>query len=437
VLGTGGDKTYDGTNTVGGSFVLGNDRITNDVVTQTGTSMYTNVNAGNRTISTTGITLGGADAANYTLASSVATNGATISLAALDITATDQTKTYGSDVLGTTGFTSSGLQNGETIGGVTLSAVDINGLGVSSSGNHRVGIWGILGSAATGGTFNAANYGITYATTGRLTITPRALTVSSSGGDKTYDATTAVVGSYALSNDRIAGDVVTQTAVRAYTNGDVGTRTISTTGISISGADAANYLLGTTSLSHTATISPRALTVVTVNQSATAGSAAPVFTGSNNLLASDAALISWLYAPLGSPTTVGSYSILATAVDAYNRLANYVRSNSYGLYTITPPTTLPTTVTKVSQGVFTAPIPVFIPVVANDRLYTIKVAFDLEQLDDRVNTPPVRFTGEGGWTYPTRQPGTQTSISPLSMNAMQLFDDRRHSTQNDQNYSYY
>jgi hypothetical protein len=49
----------------------------------------------------------------------------------------------------------------------------------------------------------------------------------------------------------------------------------------------------------------------------------------------------------------------------------------------------------------------------------------------------VRFTGEGGWTYPTRQPGTQTSISPLSMNAVQLFDDRRHSTQNDQNYSYY
>src|ERR1019366_10009454 len=79
---------------------------------------------------------------------------------ALAITANPQSKTYGATVTfgsGRTAFTSSGLQNSETIGTVTLAC---------SGGTAAAAVSGspyaITPSAATGGTFTAANYTITY-----------------------------------------------------------------------------------------------------------------------------------------------------------------------------------------------------------------------------------------------------------------------------------
>src|SRR5206468_12686710 len=62
-----------------------------------------------------------------------------------------QTKTYGA---GSTAFSSSGLQNSETVASVTLSST---GAGATAG----AGIYPIAATAATGGTFNAANYTIT------------------------------------------------------------------------------------------------------------------------------------------------------------------------------------------------------------------------------------------------------------------------------------
>src|ERR1019366_796925 len=66
---------------------------------------------------------------------------------------------------GSTNFSSGGLQNSDTIGSVTL-AVSANG----GATNAPVGSYTITPSAATGGTFSAANYNITY-NTGILTVT--------------------------------------------------------------------------------------------------------------------------------------------------------------------------------------------------------------------------------------------------------------------------
>jgi hypothetical protein len=88
--------------------------------------------------------------------------------AALTITANPQTKAYGTPLTfggGSTNFTASGLQNGETVGTVTL-AVSGNG----GATNAPAGTYTITPSAAAGGTFNAANYDITY-NTGTLTVT--------------------------------------------------------------------------------------------------------------------------------------------------------------------------------------------------------------------------------------------------------------------------
>src|SRR5262249_18169431 len=106
----------------------------------------------------------------------------TVNQAPLTITASNQTKTYGfggsSASLGPTAFTSSGLQNGETIGSVTLTTNDTT----SGSGNYKAGSFTITPSAATGGTFTASNYNITYANapTG-LTVNARSLTVTATG----------------------------------------------------------------------------------------------------------------------------------------------------------------------------------------------------------------------------------------------------------------
>jgi hypothetical protein len=139
---------------------------------------------GSYTITPSAATSGTFNAANYTIIYSTGT--LTVSMAALTITANNQTKTYGQTVTfgsGSSQFTSSGLQNGETIGSVTLvcSGGAVNAA-VSSSP------YTITPSAATGGTFTAANYTITY-NTGTLTVNKAALSITANAQSKVYGAT--------------------------------------------------------------------------------------------------------------------------------------------------------------------------------------------------------------------------------------------------------
>ncbi|MEI6607870.1 MAG: MBG domain-containing protein, partial [Verrucomicrobiota bacterium] len=95
-----------------------------------------------------------------------ATTGNTVSKASLSVTANNQTKGYGQTVAfgsGSTLFTSSGLRNGETIDSVTLACA-------GGAAGAAVGLYDITPGAATGVTFDANNYDITYTTTGKLTV---------------------------------------------------------------------------------------------------------------------------------------------------------------------------------------------------------------------------------------------------------------------------
>ena len=69
-------------------------------------------------------------------------------------------------------------------------------------------------------------------------ITARALTVSAAGMNKVYDGTTTAT--VTLSDDRVSGDVLTDGYTSAtFADKNVGTgKTVSVTGISISGTDA-------------------------------------------------------------------------------------------------------------------------------------------------------------------------------------------------------
>ena len=90
---------------------------------------------------------------------------APVVLEALNISANNISKTYGAPYIFTgQEFSSTGLIGGQTIGSVTLTS-----LGAPASA--AVGGYKIVISNATGGTFNAGNYTITY-NKGILTVTP-------------------------------------------------------------------------------------------------------------------------------------------------------------------------------------------------------------------------------------------------------------------------
>jgi hypothetical protein len=101
---------------------------------------------------------------NYTL--SFTGNNFEITRKSLNITAGNMTKTFGQSLVlgaGQTNFTSSGLVNGETVGSVTLTASG------GTQAEDAVGIYTLIPSEATGGTFSLSNYSTIY-NSGTLTV---------------------------------------------------------------------------------------------------------------------------------------------------------------------------------------------------------------------------------------------------------------------------
>ena len=110
----------------------------------------------------------------------------TVGKAPLTVTASAESKTYGQTVSfgsGSTLFTSSSLQNGETIGSVSLAVSGSGGAAAAAVGSYT-----ITPSLATGGTFTASNYNITYAT-GLLTVNPATPVVHASNESVVYNGT--------------------------------------------------------------------------------------------------------------------------------------------------------------------------------------------------------------------------------------------------------
>ena len=120
---TGHDKTYDGT-TDATVDLAGVGLVTGDEVTFEYTAAtYDSADVGTDIpVDVQGISISGADAANYQLESETAEATGSISPAALAITATDQSKLYGDTFVFTgTEFTAGGLVAGEAIDTVTLT----------------------------------------------------------------------------------------------------------------------------------------------------------------------------------------------------------------------------------------------------------------------------------------------------------------------------
>jgi filamentous hemagglutinin family protein len=170
VTATGTSKVYDGLLT--DAVTLADNRVVGDVLTLSNSAAnFLDKNVGTtKAVNVSGISVTNTDAGNYTFNTTAATT-ADITAAPLDIAANSTSKTYGSTVSFTgTEFSSAGLKNAETVGSVRLASV-----GAVATASVAGSPYNITASAATGGSFNAGNYTISYVD-GTLTINSANLT---------------------------------------------------------------------------------------------------------------------------------------------------------------------------------------------------------------------------------------------------------------------
>ena len=253
VTATGVNKVYDGTTTAGVN--LATDAVVGDTVIAGHVSAtFADKKAGTgKTISITGISISGTDAANYHLLNYTASTTADITRRDLTVVATSASRVY----------------DGTTTAAVTLATNEVGGDNVTAScisatfADKSAGTGktvSVTGISIGGG--DAANYNLTSATASTTaSITQRDLTVTATGVDRVYDGTAMAI--VTLATDALGGDNVTAACTGAtFADKNVGTgKAVSITGISISGTDAANYHLLGAIASATASIIQRDLTV--------------------------------------------------------------------------------------------------------------------------------------------------------------------------------
>ena len=232
-------KTYDATTTATGSITL-NGVLAADagLVTATaGSYNFADANYGiGKTVTATGITLGGADAGNYSLPSTTGTTTANIYRAPLTVTAQNDAKFYSqTDAVGMSanGTTNTNSYNGVTyngfVAGQTASVLGTTGITVGRTGISNAAVLGTnayetagtyTGALVPTGAANIGNYAITYVA-GNYTIVPAGeLLVRTSGGSSVYAGANAGVlpsgavssVAYATSGNTLTINNLTQTS---------------------------------------------------------------------------------------------------------------------------------------------------------------------------------------------------------------------------------
>ncbi|MSZ31642.1 MAG: hypothetical protein F2630_05435, partial [Actinobacteria bacterium] len=257
------NKTYDGTATA--TFTVASDtRVVGDVLgtISATTSQFTQVGIGTGlTINISGISGDGADADNYTFPSN-ATATANVTARTLTIGGTLQvpsTRVYD----GTSGATISNTGALTLVNAVSaeLSNLSLTNI-VAQYANKNVGTSKTV--SVTSATLSGSarfNYTVSLsgAPTATANITAKALAVTITATNKQYDGNATASVTYL--DDRISGDLFTVSGTATFDSKAVGTsKTVTATGITISGTDAANYTHNT-STTTTANITLRTLTI--------------------------------------------------------------------------------------------------------------------------------------------------------------------------------
>ncbi len=253
VSATGGTQVYNGSTAA--NVTLGSNAISGDALTLADTSAtMANKNVGtNKTVSVGGISVSGPDAGNYVLQNTTASTTTNVTPASLAVTATGGTQVYDATINANVTLASNAI-DGDL---VTLAAASATMANKNVGTNKAVSVGGISIAGA-----DAGNYVLQNTTASTTTdVTPASLTVSATGGTQVYDATTHA--KVTLGSNAIGGDaVLLADAAATLVDKNVGNgKAVAVSGISISGADAANYVLQNTTASTTTDVTPATLSV--------------------------------------------------------------------------------------------------------------------------------------------------------------------------------
>ncbi|MBB4840785.1 filamentous hemagglutinin family protein [Sphingomonas kyeonggiensis] len=263
-------KTYDGTTAATGTLGL-NGVVAGDTVSATSAGMaFDSKNAGTgRTVTASGIGLSGGDAGNYVLTGTTATALANILAKAITATLAANGRVYDGTTAATGTLGLSGLIGGDTVG---VTAADM-AFDSKNAGTRTATATGLALNGA-----DAANYTISGTASGSAVISLKAIGATATADSRTYDGTTTATGRIALTG-LISGDTVTGTASYRFADANAGTgRTVQVSGLSLSGADAANYTVTLSGTPVTADITRRAVTVTVADMTKLLGQPDPAFT---------------------------------------------------------------------------------------------------------------------------------------------------------------
>ncbi|MCA0176127.1 MAG: YDG domain-containing protein [Proteobacteria bacterium] len=268
---TAASKVYDGSTvatltTSGAGFtgMVGGDAL--NVASSSGAFADKNAELG-KTVSISGLSLGGADASNYTLTSATATSTADITPKAISaitgITAAD--KVYDGGTAAT--LTTSGAGFTGMVGGDALTVA--SGTGAFADKHVGNGKTVAISGLSLGGA-DAGNYLLADTTANAsAAITPKAITAITgiTAADRVYDGSSAAqLDTTAAGFTGLVGDDALSVAsgTGAFADKHVGNgKTVAISDLSLGGADAGNYLLADTTASTSATITPKAITAIT------------------------------------------------------------------------------------------------------------------------------------------------------------------------------
>ena len=281
------NKTYDTTAAAtlitGGAVFAG--MVAGDVLTvNSATGAFSNKNAGTgKTVNISGITLGGADAGNYTLTSSTASTTANITPATITVTGvTAANKVYDATTAATLGGTAKITPLGSDV-------VNLGGSGIGVFANKNAGngkVVNVSGYTISGA--DAGNYTLVQPAGVTANITKRALAYSGTpvvAPSRVYDGTTLISVSGATLNGVLGGDTANLAGLFADPN--VGMAKPVT--LTLIGTDGGNYSV-TQPGGLTANITPRLLTVTADDKTMMFGGTIPELTytvGGQGLVGAD------------------------------------------------------------------------------------------------------------------------------------------------------
>ena len=298
ITATATDKSYDGGTSV--TVNLADDRISGDQLSISDTASFADKNAGSNTLVTVvGITLFGADSANYSTSKSISTN-ASISKRALTVNANASDKVYDGTSRADVTFSD------DRVNGDVLTTVASN----ASFADRNVGsIKPVSVSGISLRGTDAGNYTVNATASSSASISQRPLTVSPNASDKVYDGTTSVT--VILADNRAIGDLLTLSYASAgFADANSGVnKMVNVTGLTITGASAANY-----------TVNSSASTMATINL-LVPGMVISVLPTSPTT--TDAVTFSAAVTMAdGSPLTIGTIKFLVDGVDQGSILVN-------------------------------------------------------------------------------------------------------------------